>query len=86
MEVFQMERNTRHYKAIDRAIKTLDDVSVDISRWQFSSGKSKPQGRGMWWFKIGNEEKEYYGTYSDAKAMAIKYAKEKGVYSIKLMP
>lgn len=80
-----MERNARYYKAIDRAIKTLDDVNVETSRWQFASGKNKPQGYGMWWFKIGNEEKHFSGNYSEAKSMAIKYAKEKGIFSIELM-
>ena len=80
-----MERNTRHYKAIDRAIKTLDAISVDVSEWQFANGRRQPSGYGVWWFKIGTEEKEYPGSYSAAKAMAVKYAKEKGVYSIKLM-
>lgn len=80
-----MERHTRHYKAIDRAIKTLDDVRVELSEWQFANGRRQPSGYGYWWFKIGNEEKDFSGSYSTAKAMAVKYAKEKGVYSIKLM-
>ena len=80
-----MERNTKYRKSIDRAIKTLDDVSVELSEWQFANGRRQPSGYGVWWFKIGTEEKEYPGTYSAAKAMAVKYAKEKGVYRIKLM-
>ena len=85
MEVSQMERNTRHYKSIDRAIKTLDDVSVELSEWQFANGRRQPSGYGFWWFKIGTEEKSFSGNYSAAKSMAIKYAKEKGVSSIRLM-
>lgn len=78
-------RNVRDHKAIDRAIKTLDDVRVDVSEWQFANGRKQPSGYGMWWFKIGNEEKRFSGNYSEVKSMAIKYAKEKGIFSIQLM-
>ena len=77
--------NTRNCKVIDKAIKMLDDVNVETYKWQFINGKNKPQGYGTWWFKIGNEEKKFSGNYSEAKKMAIKYAKEKGVFSIQLM-
>lgn len=80
-----MEKNIRYHKAIDRAIKTLDDVRVDVSEWQFVNGRKQPSGYGMWWFKIGNEEKRFSGNYSEVKSMAIKYAKEKGIFSIQLM-
>ena len=71
--------------ALDKAIKTCDAVEVETSEWSFSSGKSKPSGLGNWWFKIGTEEKNFYGNWSNAKAEAIKYAKEKGINRIHLM-
>ena len=71
--------------ALDKAIKACDAVEVETSEWSFSSGKSKPSGLGNWWFKIGTEEKNFYGNWSNAKAEAIKYAKEKGINRISLM-
>lgn len=69
----------------DEAINTCDAVEVETSKWSFSSGKSKPSGFGNWWFKIGTEEKNFNGSWSNAKAEAIKYAKEKGINRISLM-
>ena len=71
--------------ALDKAIKACDAVEVETSEWSFSSGKSKPSGLGNWWFKIGTEEKNFYGNWSNVKAEAIKYAKEKGINRISLM-
>ena len=71
--------------ALDEAIKACDAVEVETSEWSFSSGKSRPSGLGNWWFKIGTEEKNFYGNWLSAKAEAIKYAKEKGISRISLM-
>lgn len=72
---------------LDKAIKTLDEfIYVDLSEWQRANGLKMPSGYGMWWFKIGNEKKSFSGKYSEAKAMAMKYAKEKGVTTIGVLP
>lgn len=61
-------------------------VRVDTSSY-YGSYLKQPRGRGNWYFKIGNEEICFRGSYSEAKAKAIKYAhKNKNIYSIKVMP
>lgn len=82
-------RKVRDMKAIDKldkAIKALDEfIYVDVSEWQRANGLKMPSGYGTWWFKIGNEKKSFSGKYSDAKAMAMKYAKEKRVTTIRVL-
>ena len=70
-----MERNTSHCKAIDKAIKTLDDVSVELSEWQFANGRRQPSGYGYWWFKIGIEEKSFSG--DDNQAIGLDFSPSK---------
>jgi len=66
----------------------ISDIRVDTKKWQFSSGRKIPSGRGAWAFEIGGEEVMIPGTlqYADAKKKAVEMAKAKGVRSIVLLP
>lgn len=61
--------------------------------YEWTNGK-KPRGTGHWLFKIGKEEKSFYGSFTDAQAKARRYAaqynkKQKAgdrVYHITVLP
>lgn len=64
----------------------LNNISVDDSNWRFTSGKSRPSGRGTWAFSIGSKEAFddidkafwHYGSYSEAVREAKKEAQRRG--------
>jgi len=62
----------------------VEAIRVETNHYKFTHGKM-PRGIGNWFFKIGKEEKEFYGKYSDAAKKAKEYAKEKGETSIEVM-
>lgn len=57
-------------------------ISTTVYEWTY--GKA-PRGYGLWYFKIGHEEKAFSGKYGDAKKQAIAYAKEQGRTYIEVM-
>lgn len=71
----------------------LNSISVDDSNWRFTSGKSRPSGRGTWAFSIGSKEafddidKAFWhsGSYSDAVKEAKKEAQRRGVTRVFVM-
>lgn len=65
--------------------RMIEEVNVNLSQWQASSGKTKPSGNGMWWFQIGKEEVSFGGLYSQAKKEAVGYAKKRGIPKIDLL-
>lgn len=60
-------------------------TNVSIRKYIWNHEK-KPRGLGNWAFKIGNDTHWFYATYSEAKKMAIKYAKNHSYYTIELLP
>ena len=49
-------------------------IIVDTSKYENTHGK-QPRGYGMWFFKIGNKEVHFTGSYGVCKQKAINRAK-----------
>jgi len=62
-----------------------NSVHVYINKYRASHQKS-PRGRGLWAFEIGDEDKWFRGTYSEAKTKAVKYAADRGIRVVYVLP
>lgn len=61
-------------------------MRVETTQYEWSHGK-RPRGFGFWMIKVGEENKEYpHSTFSQAVKEAKRLAKEKGLYSIEILP
>jgi len=59
-------------------------MRVNTMSYKRSHGKS-PRGYGMWAFEINREEYFITGTYSEAKTKAIKLAKSKKAFEVRVL-
>lgn len=64
-------------------------IRVNTTEYIFSHGR-KPRGYGYWAFQVGEIFPDamvwFRGTYSEALKAAMKLAKERKVYEVKVMP
>ena len=65
-------------------------VEVNTSEYRFSHGR-EPRGRGLWCFALsgymkGTEFTEHNGTYSEAKAKAVREARAIGFDRVNVLP
>ena len=60
-------------------------IRVSTREYEFSHGK-QPKGRGHWAFQIGERVGFIDGTYTEAKKLAGKQAKQEGVEIIEVLP
>jgi hypothetical protein len=60
-------------------------MRVETNEYEFSHGR-KPRGMGCWAFQIGEETVFITGTFTTAKNLAAKNARDKGLGFIKVLP
>ena len=60
-------------------------VLVYINKYQASHGKN-PRGRGLWAFEIGGKTNFFRGTYTEAKGKAVRFAANKGIRKVYVLP
>ena len=74
--------NTNDFKKAQSMLS--EAVRVETDKYKWTHGKL-PRGTGGWFFKIGKEEKQFHGKYSEAVKKAKEIAKKKGLTSIEVM-
>lgn len=63
-------------------------IRIETNQYQNSLGR-KPSGGAeltSWFFQIGNETKEFRGTWTTAKVKAVEYAKSINVFFVVVLP
>ncbi len=63
-------------------------IIVETRSYEAAHGKS-PRGFGGWWFEIGGgvtvQTGKFQGMYSEAKRRAIKWARERGATTVRVL-
>ncbi len=70
-----------------RKVVKIPQYSVNVHLTKYRRVHLKrPRGWATWAFGVGNETKLFRGSYSEAKLRAVKYAANRGISRIYVLP
>ena len=60
-------------------------VRVNTDLFQFAHDR-KPRGFGWWWFRVGQEQFSFPGSFGTARQRAVRVASSRGETCIQVLP